>query len=207
MADEFMPDEPVRAVELVSPIAPYAPDEGANYSDWPGLTLHRFDSPVPPDWDAVNSLSSAWSPRAGGRTARIGSRDYMYDPLPYVVLTRHLRLKAETTEASAAQSHFICEFKQHFGETLRAQHVLAGTGLAELVDVVLGIDSVPVSEPDPSHLRAVLDQFGVTTDEAIHVGDTNIDATPHNASESLTDTSRGDTPSRTALSSRSSLRR
>lgn len=60
--------------------------------------------------------------------------------------------------------------------TALARYVLAGTGLAELVDVVLGIDSVPVCKPDPGHLRAVLDQLGVTADEAVYVGDTDIDA-------------------------------
>lgn len=57
-----------------------------------------------------------------------------------------------------------------------ARTVLSGTGLGELVDVVIGIDSVPAGKPDPIHLSITLDTLGVTPDEVTYVGDTDIDA-------------------------------
>ncbi|MET8249335.1 AraC family transcriptional regulator [Streptomyces sp. NPDC005202] len=102
MGYESLRDGLVQAGELVSLIAQYAPDEGANYSVWPGLTLYRFGSPIPPHWDAVNSLSLCLVAQ-GRKKVRIGSRDYLYDPLHYLVLTRDLRFQAEITEACAAQ--------------------------------------------------------------------------------------------------------
>ncbi|GAB3567918.1 phosphoglycolate phosphatase [Amycolatopsis endophytica] len=54
--------------------------------------------------------------------------------------------------------------------------VLAGTGLAELVDVVVGIDAVAAGKPDPGHLTAVLTALEVSPADAVYVGDTGIDA-------------------------------
>ncbi|RKT89045.1 phosphoglycolate phosphatase [Saccharopolyspora antimicrobica] len=54
--------------------------------------------------------------------------------------------------------------------------VLAGTGLADLVDAVVGIDSAPAGKPDPAHLITVLDELGVTAAETVYVGDTEVDA-------------------------------
>ncbi|WP_344309623.1 AraC family transcriptional regulator, partial [Streptomyces turgidiscabies] len=102
MGYEFLRDELVQAGELVSLIAQYAADEGANHSVWPGLTLYRFDSAIPPHWDAVNALSFCLVAQ-GRKKVRIGSRDYVYDPLHYLVLTRDLRFQAEIIEASAVQ--------------------------------------------------------------------------------------------------------
>lgn len=56
------------------------------------------------------------------------------------------------------------------------REVLAGTGLAELVDAVAGIDSVPAGKPDPVHLTTVLDELGVSAAETVYVGDTDVDA-------------------------------
>jgi phosphoglycolate phosphatase len=60
--------------------------------------------------------------------------------------------------------------------THMARAVLAGTGLADLVDVVVGIDATPQAKPDPAHLAAALEALNVAPSEAIYVGDTEIDA-------------------------------
>ncbi|MCF6423628.1 MULTISPECIES: HAD family hydrolase [Amycolatopsis] len=54
--------------------------------------------------------------------------------------------------------------------------VLAATGLAPLVDVVVGIDAVPAGKPDPGHLEAALTALDVSPADALYVGDTGIDA-------------------------------
>ncbi|WP_188988259.1 HAD family hydrolase [Saccharopolyspora thermophila] len=56
------------------------------------------------------------------------------------------------------------------------REVLAGTGLAELVDAVAGIDSVPAGKPDPVHLTTVLNALGVSAAETVYVGDAEVDA-------------------------------
>src|SRR5690606_9208942 len=60
--------------------------------------------------------------------------------------------------------------------THMARAVLAGTGLADPVDVVVGIDATPRSKPDPAHLSTTLDALGVRPSDVIYVGDTEIDA-------------------------------
>jgi phosphoglycolate phosphatase len=60
--------------------------------------------------------------------------------------------------------------------TALAHEVLAGTGLADFVDAVAGIDEVRAGKPDPGHLLAVLDRLNAAPGDTVYVGDTGIDA-------------------------------
>lgn len=57
-----------------------------------------------------------------------------------------------------------------------AHRVLDHTGLAEVVDTVVGIDEVAAGKPDPEHLRTAFDRLDVPPSESLYVGDTAIDA-------------------------------
>jgi phosphoglycolate phosphatase len=52
-----------------------------------------------------------------------------------------------------------------------ARGVLAGAGLAPLIDAIGGGDSFPVRKPDPGHLLATLTRAGGAADGAVMVGD------------------------------------
>lgn len=52
--------------------------------------------------------------------------------------------------------------------------VLAHFGWADLFDVVIGGDSLPVHKPDPAPLRAVID--GMNAVQVVYVGDSEVDA-------------------------------
>lgn len=57
-----------------------------------------------------------------------------------------------------------------------AHRVLHHTGLADVVDAVVGIDEVAAGKPDPEHLRTAFDRLDVPPSESLYVGDTAIDA-------------------------------
>lgn len=48
---------------------------------------------------------------------------------------------------------------------------LREVGLADLLDAIVGSDTVPARKPDPAHVRAALDRIGVAPDRAAMVGD------------------------------------
>lgn len=60
-------------------------------------------------------------------------------------------------------------------ELRHTRRVLAATGLAPHLDLVIGGDSLPVKKPDAAVLRHALSQFGVAPEEAAHLGDSAID--------------------------------
>jgi phosphoglycolate phosphatase len=49
-------------------------------------------------------------------------------------------------------------------------------GLEDVMDSVVGADSVARRKPHPEHLQAVLDELGARPEEALYVGDTAVDA-------------------------------
>ncbi len=55
------------------------------------------------------------------------------------------------------------------------RQVLAGLGIAEYFDVVVGGDTLPRNKPDPLPLRTVLAGLNVTTEQSLMVGDSAID--------------------------------
>jgi phosphoglycolate phosphatase len=55
------------------------------------------------------------------------------------------------------------------------RQVLAGLGIAEYFDVVVGGDTLPRNKPDPLPLRTVLTGLGVSAEQALMVGDSAID--------------------------------
>jgi len=102
-------------------------------------------------------------------------RDYSdaYRARPAVATTVH----ADAREALQAWRDAgirigICTNKR----TGLSHRVLEGTGLAPLVDVVVGIDAVPAGKPDPGHLEAALAALHVSPADALYIGDTAIDA-------------------------------
>jgi AraC-like DNA-binding protein len=84
--------------DLIAEIAGCAPRVGPNQSEWPGLTLYRFTSPVPPHWDAVRSLSLCVVVQ-GRKRVTVGDRSYVYDPFHYLVLSGGMKFQAEILEA------------------------------------------------------------------------------------------------------------
>lgn len=59
--------------------------------------------------------------------------------------------------------------------------VLAHLGWADLFDVVIGGDSLPVHKPDPAPLRAVM--HGMNAARVVYVGDSEVDAATAQAAE------------------------
>lgn len=56
-----------------------------------------------------------------------------------------------------------------------SRQVLAGLGIAEYFDVVVGGDTLPRNKPDPLPLRTVLTGLGVLAERALMIGDSAID--------------------------------
>ncbi len=57
-----------------------------------------------------------------------------------------------------------------------AEAVLAGFGLADLFGTVVGADAVPAGKPDAGHLLSTLERMGTPVEQALFVGDTDVDA-------------------------------
>jgi phosphoglycolate phosphatase len=115
--------------------------------------------------------------RAGGKESDVDDvlADYgaAYEAKPVAGTTVNADAReALRTLRAAGVKVGVCTNKR----THMARAVLAGTGLADLVDVVVGIDATPRSKPDPAHLSTTLDALGVRPSDVIYVGDTEIDA-------------------------------
>lgn len=66
------------------------------------------------------------------------------------------------------------------------RQVLAGLGIAECFDVVIGGDTLPRNKPDPLPLRTALEGLDVTPERSLMVGDSAIDVqTAHAAGVSV----------------------
>lgn len=61
-------------------------------------------------------------------------------------------------------------------ESRYTDRVLAAHGLTELFDIVVSGDSFPVKKPDPTSILDCLEQWKVSADDALFVGDSSIDA-------------------------------
>ena len=85
--------------ELASLVGALASSEGVTECMWPGLTLFRFTKRTGLFWDELRSLSVCVVAQ-GRKRVRIGSTDYFYDELTYLVLTRGMRFQAEILEAA-----------------------------------------------------------------------------------------------------------
>ena len=87
-------------VELGRYIAGQASSEGPSRSaTWPGLTFYRFEQRVALHWNEVDSASLCMVVQ-GRKRLRIGSANYFYDPLHYLVIKRGLSFQAEILQAS-----------------------------------------------------------------------------------------------------------
>jgi AraC-like DNA-binding protein len=87
-------------VELGGYIARQARGEGPSRSAiWPGLTFYRFEQRVALHWNEVGSASLCMVVQ-GRKRLRIGSANYFYDPLHYLVIKRGLSFQAEILQAS-----------------------------------------------------------------------------------------------------------
>ena len=87
-------------VELGMYIARQALNEGPSRStSWPGLMFYRFEERVALHWNEVGSVSLCMVVQ-GRKRLRIGSANYFYDPLHYLVIKRGLSFQAEILQAS-----------------------------------------------------------------------------------------------------------
>jgi len=87
-------------VELGGYISRQAWGEGPSRSAiWPGLTFYRFEQRVALHWNEVGSASLCMVVQ-GRKRLRIGSANYFYDPLHYLVIKRGLSFQAEILQAS-----------------------------------------------------------------------------------------------------------
>jgi AraC-like DNA-binding protein len=87
-------------VELGEYIARQAPNEGPSHSAiWPGLTFYHFEQRVALHWNEVGSASLCMVVQ-GRKRLRIGSANYFYDPLHYLVIKRGLSFQVEILQAS-----------------------------------------------------------------------------------------------------------
>ena len=87
-------------VEMGAYIARQASNEGPSHSTiWPGLTFYRFEQRVALHWNDVGSASLCIVVQ-GRKHLRIGSANYFYDLLHYLVIKRGLSFQAEILQAS-----------------------------------------------------------------------------------------------------------
>jgi AraC-like DNA-binding protein len=87
-------------LELCEYIDRQASSEGPSHSAiWPGLTFYRFEQRVALRWDEVGSASLCMVVQ-GRKRLRIGSANYFYDPLHYLVIKRGLSFQWEILQAS-----------------------------------------------------------------------------------------------------------
>ena len=84
--------------DLADLIARWAPQEGRNYSDWPGLSFFRATRPserIPVVYEPCIVVVAQ-----GRKRAFLGDRIYAYDPQNYLVLSVTLPVESEIVEAS-----------------------------------------------------------------------------------------------------------
>jgi phosphoglycolate phosphatase len=60
-------------------------------------------------------------------------------------------------------------------ETELSRTVLRALGVENAVDAIVGADDTPRIKPDPTHLLAALEAVGAAPDEALYVGDNDVD--------------------------------
>jgi hypothetical protein len=92
-------EERLRAGDLIAELNARASKIGLNTTNWPGLTMYRFEAPVVPQWSAVHALSLCVVAQ-GRKAVTVDGFTYRYDPFNYLVLSRGMRFEAEILEAS-----------------------------------------------------------------------------------------------------------
>ena len=92
-------EERLRAGDLIAELNSRACRIGLNKTDWPGLTMYRFEAPVVPQWSEVHALSLCVVAQ-GRKSVTIDGSTYCYDPFNYLVLSRGMRFEAEILEAT-----------------------------------------------------------------------------------------------------------
>jgi AraC-like DNA-binding protein len=95
-------EERLRAGDLIAELNSRARRIGLNTTDWPGLTMYRFEAPVVPQWSEVHALSLCVVVQ-GRKAVIIDGCTYRYDPFNYLILSRGMRFEAEILEASVAK--------------------------------------------------------------------------------------------------------
>lgn len=66
----------------------------------------------------------------------------------------------------------IVTTKYHY----RIQQILAANQMEHLIDAVIGGEDVKKPKPDPEGIRKIKDQFGISLEEILYVGDSLVDA-------------------------------
>lgn len=92
-------EERLRAGDLIAELKSRTHRIGLNTTDWPGLTMYRFEAPLIPQWSEVHALSLCVVVQ-GRKAVTIDGSTYRYDPFNYLVLSRGMRFEAEILEAS-----------------------------------------------------------------------------------------------------------
>jgi AraC-like DNA-binding protein len=92
-------EERLRAGDLIAELNARARKIGLNSTDWPGLSVYRFECPVVPQRSEVHALSLCVIAQ-GRKAVTIDGSTYRYDPFNYLVLRRGMRFEAEIVEAS-----------------------------------------------------------------------------------------------------------
>jgi len=92
-------EERLRVGDLIAELNSRAGKIGLNTTDWPGLTMYRFEAPVVPQWNEVHALSLCVVAQ-GRKAVTIDGSTYCYDPFNYLVLSRGMRFEAEILKAT-----------------------------------------------------------------------------------------------------------
>ena len=96
---ELSMEERLTAGDLIAELSRMAARIGPNECAWPGLTIYRFTSPQPLQWEEVQSLALCCVVQ-GRKRVVVDGVGYFYDPFRYLVLTRGMRFQVEVLEAS-----------------------------------------------------------------------------------------------------------
>jgi AraC-like DNA-binding protein len=92
-------DERLRAGDLIAELKARAAAIGPNATQWPGLTIYRYEAPSGRQWSEVHSLALCVVAQ-GRKAVTVDDVTYRYDPFNYLVLHRGMRFEAEILEAS-----------------------------------------------------------------------------------------------------------
>lgn len=96
--------------------------------------------------------------------------NYNREPAERTLFYPHVREDLEALHGAGVRLG-ICTNKPQ-GLSLKVLEIL---GVAPLFEAVVGADAAPVCKPHPSHLLAVAERMGITSDVWAYVGDTAVD--------------------------------
>ena len=99
-------DESLRAggvaARLIGEILGRSAGAGPNESGFSGLTTYVFTRPQPPVWSQVNGLAICCVLQ-GRKQITAEGRDYVYEPVRYLVFARGMRFQSRVLQASSAE--------------------------------------------------------------------------------------------------------